>query len=151
MTSPSIKIRVWWLNRAVVYLIPLIFVFLLIVEIARHEYGGIFKGVFIITLILIFFEHVALSFKVDLFPGQLNYAQGLFPFKKQMSIDINSIASVSFLPLPIFGMQSARLAVSTHGGDIFVLSLAAFRPQDIKKILNWLPVEPASKPGSECN
>lgn len=139
------KIRVWWLNRALLYWIPAIFIYYSIATALRQDVGSAMTNATIAALIVLFFEHFLFSYKIDLTATTLLYSEGLL-FRKKSAIEHNDIESASFLQTPILAkLQSARLALTIRGGDYFVVSLAAFRPADIAKIIDWLPVKPASK------
>lgn len=137
----GMKIRVWWLNRVFLYWIPVIFVYDLLSTLARHGISAAVTNIVIAMLITIFFEQYLFGYKIDLSETTIKYTEG-FLSRKNISIEREDVASAYFLETPILiKMKSIRLAITTHEDKRYVVSLAAFKPSDIKRLVDWLPAK----------
>jgi hypothetical protein len=139
-----VRIKSWWFNRVLLYWIPVIFVYDLIPTMSRYGIGPALTNLVIAALIVVFFEHFLFSYEVKLTASNLEYSEGLLA-RKNVVIRRDDIRAASFLMTPVFTkVQSARLVVTTRDGADFVLSLASFRPSDVRKIIGWLPAKPTT-------
>lgn len=142
MIPQCTKVRTWWVNRALLYWIPGVAACLVTEEMLSGNYGGVTNALGFIVVFTLFIEQIAFGYKVDMLPGELHYSQGLF-LRRRIALSRDDIQHAEFLPLTgLSDARSARLAVTKRDGEEVVLSLAAFRPADVAKIVDWLPVKP---------
>lgn len=139
MNNSVKKIRTWWPNRAVTYVVPALFVYYAVANALDGDLRSATTNILLAICVLIFCEHLLFGYKIDLDEHYLTYRRGLFGAPQRM-IARTQVKSVQFAPLiGTSDVRSKRLVVELEDASLHVLSLASFRPQDVKAIVDWMP------------
>lgn len=148
MSKHTKTIRTWWLNRAVSYLIPALFLYYAAATAFRGDFSSAAVNFLIAASIFMFAEHFWFSYKVDLSQAELIYREGLFA-SAPIVIERERIKSAYFLQLSgLSKVKSKRLLIEAEDLGTQILSLASFKPKDVKAIVDWIPSGKMVKEGA---
>lgn len=142
-------IQTWWVNRASIYWVPLLIISLGVNNILKNVHlTDAYELIAFGFVIILAFEYRIFGFRIVLSETLLIYRDRGFPWRREIVLSRENILrtrDVYFDKGKKF--RSAHVAVFVLEGNsetVKYITVASFRPRDIKRIVEWLNGETAN-------